>query len=248
MTPTPVALEAIEGIIAELDGNIPKVMVSSIRSLLQHQKELEVENSKLRERVKEMGEEYRRENDRAIYLEGKLSKAKTDDQDHEQVRLYAERVDGENDTLEEEVKHLNEKFAFISEDLEEAQDRMEKAEQQNAAMREALEFYAANDNWITYNTSAGSIITMDRGLLARKALQLPTQTPPLADNALKSDMGKESKPFSIIFFPNDNCAVCDQFGNQMPEFQGDHRKSICALKDKGIDWRTIPNLKGYPNL
>lgn len=53
---------------------------------------------------------------------------------------------------------------------------------------------------------------------------------------------------SIMFFPNGQTAVCDDKGQQAAKYQGKHHESIKALADDGIDWRTIHEIIGSPNL
>jgi len=57
----------------------------------------------------------------------------------------------------------------------------------------------------------------------------------------------ERTPRSIVFFPNGNAAVCDQYGDQMPYYQkGNHAQVIKRLKKDGINWRDIPEVLGHP--
>lgn len=53
-------------------------------------------------------------------------------------------------------------------------------------------------------------------------------------------------PQSITFFPNNQTAVGNERGRQMPKYQGRHAESIALLAKDGIDWRDIPEIYGSP--
>ena len=54
-------------------------------------------------------------------------------------------------------------------------------------------------------------------------------------------------PTLLVFFHNGLAAVCDQFGQQMPQYQdGWHWMTIEALKADGYDWRGVHEVLGSP--
>jgi hypothetical protein len=55
------------------------------------------------------------------------------------------------------------------------------------------------------------------------------------------------KPTSIFFFPNGNVAVCDQYGQQMPKYQGsNHNDAVRLLEEDGYDWKHLADINGRP--
>jgi hypothetical protein len=57
----------------------------------------------------------------------------------------------------------------------------------------------------------------------------------------------DRRPKTIIWFTTGVAAVCDQFGQQMPEYQGTHQETLLALKRDGWVWTAFPEIYGCPN-
>lgn len=52
---------------------------------------------------------------------------------------------------------------------------------------------------------------------------------------------------SVFYFPNGNVAVCDQFGKQMPEYQGGTGKEMQPIIDAHVAMQTVkPIIRGTP--
>ncbi len=64
------------------------------------------------------------------------------------------------------------------------------------------------------------------------------------------EMAAVNKPkiiASVFYFPNGNVAVCDQFGQQMPEYQGGTGKEMQPIIDAQITrQKTSPVIRGVP--